>query len=342
VLCHPDQLTVIRDGIAAIRSFGGGATPYAGYRSLLPPALLRELSGLLIPQDPDCSLEAIVIASVWAGPVTHKSGGVASRLGVPLDCQNTPSQPLSVSGVSMPRLALVNPDLSTLDWALEQRPRELQPLIALGGADLMRWGLRVAGGGERNWRLIEVRAIGRLEPESVAWWFERVHCFEFTDQDWLNQVLKVTSGIPYLVGALDKILSEHQMDGENVTSEKLQMALSQFKQNRPAIARDLLKGETSVRLESRETEILLMVAKVCRENPQVPNLLKELTTDWEYYGPAEEQISAADRSAVDLLLQLGFLPRNPKTASRDAFDSLIPLESSDALFDLAQALKSAS
>lgn len=255
-----------------------------------------------------------VLGTLWPQSVTN-SDWLANRLGY---------EPGQLSQRGEPRAAAARAYLEVTpaeaDGVLAARPADAPPAFMVGGADLLRWGLRFAQSGAA----VEVQGQRRLTRAAVDRWFRRVRGFEF-DRDELDRITAVTGRIPYLVCLFYqtlKLVMETE-GGVNVGQDQFALTAAKYEKKLTDHLDQLTAGPDAVRLTLREQELLLMAVVAARAGDfKQPSLLRDVQEYWagrlfeeawarECPGrryPAEYADTAEDRLAVRVVADLGLLP----------------------------------
>ncbi len=120
----------------------------------------------------------------------------------------------------------------------------------------------------------------------------------------------MTSGIPYLVGELHKLVIPQPDDPPTWLGLARWMEIkAQFEKLLPQYTHELKKGAPSVRLTDREISLLNMVVIVSGDSTQ-ETIIANLSENWERYEhPEYRALSSRDEVSVAVLLELGLLPR---------------------------------
>jgi hypothetical protein len=204
-------------------------------------------------------------------------------------------------------------------------------LILVGGADLLRWSLAEPDD-EYFYLLATVRRFGKDELNA---WFGFLYEIELTNLQ-LEGMLKLTAGIPMLVGQLHRLVLPPP--GEPL--DKLDEALwnrvqAEFALCLPHLAGELQNGSPSVRLTPREIEILKMVVYVS-DLATIDSIVSDLVDGWNTFEvpgierPKVSHLSDEDEASVTLLQNLGLLPMR-RAFGLGAIEAILPLEADDAL-----------
>jgi hypothetical protein len=206
-------------------------------------------------------------------------------------------------------------------------------LLIVGGADLLRGALHDVSD---NY-FYDRAAVRRFALDELRAWFDVLYEIEISKQQ-LEEMRRITGGIPYLVGELHRLI----MASNSEPPEKLHDTLwtrvqTQFAEALPRLARELRDGLAAVRLTQREIEILRMVT-LAEYAPTREQLVHDLTEGWEQYErPDLRPLGPDDEASVILLQDLGLLPVHRAFGVRP-LDALLPLDSSDPLHTMMQQL----
>ena len=258
---------------------------------------------------------AAVLGSLWPQSVSREDW-LANRLGF---------DPGRLSHAGQPRDpnkdAYLDVNAADAQKILESRQPNAPPAFLIGGVDLLRWGLHAVQMGNE----IEVQAQGRLSRLAIDRWFRRSpREFGFQGDD-LEQIISVTGRMPYLLQLFDQCLREAvgADGGIHVGPEEFARAKAKYDKRLPECLSRLRSGPETVRLTSREVEILLMVTVVARANGfKHPVLLRDLGADWaeQLYEeqwrkdfptriyPRSWSDDPEERLTVKLVTDLGLLP----------------------------------
>ena len=166
----------------------------------------------------------------------------------------------------------------------------------------------------------------RLTDGRVRWWFQRVRGVELpTEQDY-NEVYRRTAGIPFLVGAFDRLLLPNgpPPGGFNPSALHVQKVYRDFQEQLQTDGFGLVGGPPSRRLLERECDLVRMVHVVSAEFAGDEKLrfsewLREgwtpdmFSSRWEtLYGkrlfPVRYLDEPGDAVGLEALLLLGLLP----------------------------------
>ena len=255
-----------------------------------------------------------VLGTLW--PQSVENGDwLANRLGY---------EPGQLSHRGGPRAATARAYLelsaADADGVLAGRPADAPPAFMVGGADLLRWGLRFA----RPGMAVEVQGQRRLTRPAVDRWFRRVCGFEF-DRDELDRIAAVTGRIPYLVFLFYqtlKLVMETE-GGVNVGQDQFSLTVAKYEKRLPNHVEQLVTGPDAVRLALREREMLLLAVTAARSGEfQQSSLLRDIQEYWaarlfeeawskECPGrkyPTAYADTAEDRLAARVVADLGLLP----------------------------------
>ncbi|MFL5358965.1 hypothetical protein [Archangium sp.] len=338
VLLQEDQTTAIQDQVSAISV--SPPRKQDRVRSLLGGAVLSDLAYALdATETGGLEVAAVIVCSQWAEAIEHPTGGVADRLGFEKGQILDTARVEPLQRAREPRIALsaANPEVAV--QVLAARLQKLPAPLFLGGADLLRWGLRQKS---EEARIHEVAALGRLTALQIQWWFERVRGLEFTGRSRIGDILARTSGIPFLLGLLDRIfITRVGLDGANVSEREVEEVFSSFEQSFGETVKDLQKGGPSVRLEPRESELLRIICRASRDTDDREAFIEAVMEGWPIlYGSelALPAITAADAASLSVLQRLGLLPLRQDRNQALPLEHLTPLPRQDALFQIVEAL----
>lgn len=281
----------------------GDGAPSGIVESVLPDSSLAAIRFIFR----DCSAEecAVVLAAGhWSEALMDDKAGIADRLGYSVKAV------VDASTVANPQEKI--PTYRIFRRATAQMLPALlgaridKPLLLLGGVDLLRAGLeRLFEGGDMT---MDVLPFVTMSRAAVAWWVHDIRAHNLQRAEYVDQIFRLTAGIPLLVGEFVRHLPQASLD---VGDAEMARACRAFDENFEAAARQLVDGPVSVKLTLRELELLRMVGKVAGELQQDIDLQSELPDAWEMCavsGPTPPFHSEEDRIALQLLLCLGLLP----------------------------------
>lgn len=332
-LLQHDAEQVIRQEIRSIRHRGQEAV---GRRhGLLAEERFEFVRNLVSRHDPEYPVRAVVVGSHWQEAVSHMSGGIPDRIGIPPDRVFVSRPP---SGRDEPRLAVSAATPKAFDEILSRRATRMPPPLLIGGADLVRHALSRAGGD-----LIEIVKLGRVPRGTVAWWFERIRGLEFHDADWLEKVMAVTSGVPWLLRWVEQALVGDAHGGIDISTQRLAAVIGGGASAVRDFTAALVDGPASARLTPRELEIVRMLAIVGREyGYRVSNPFDDLSFGWEDYHRKKLDVAAldvvGDSTSVNVVQALGVVPLDPSVSGDDPMRRLFVPPEGDVLYRLAGAL----
>lgn len=220
-------------------------------------------------------------------------------------------------------------------------PKDVMQAVAMddglplftGGADLLRWGLLQPS--ERNFQ--GVASVRRLSPEHLKAWFSELYRIALSDKQ-IDDIYNLTSGVPYLVGELHKLVIPFPDDPPTWLGLARWMEIkSQFEKQIPDIAHELKKGIPAVRLTDREISLLNMVVIVSGDSTR-ETILANLSENWGRYQHSEYRaLSSRDEVSLAVLLELGLLPRRNVTGAAPS-RCLVPVKHDDAIRKLVEHL----
>jgi hypothetical protein len=206
------------------------------------------------------------------------------------------------------------------------------PLLT-GGADLLRWGLLQPA--ERNFQ--GIASVRRLSPEHLKAWFSDIFRIALSDKQ-IEDIYTLTSGIPYLVGELQKFIIPHPEDPPTWLGLARWMEIkAMFEKQIPEMAHELKKGMPSVRLTDREISLLNMVVIVSGDSTR-ENIFENLSENWErYQHPEYRALGSRDEVSLAVLLELGLLPRR-SVSGVEPSRCLLPVKHDDAIRKIVEHL----
>jgi hypothetical protein len=263
------------------------------------------------------TIRALLAVSHWLeprdqNPMTHSKCGIRALTGYPATTEPTYVSPSDVM------------QFIAQDDGL--------PLLT-GGADLLRWGLLQPS--ERNFQ--GVAAVRRFTPDHLKAWFSEVFRIALSDKQ-IEDIYNLTSGIPYLIGQLHKLIVPLPDDPPTWLGLARWMDIKvQFEKQMPEFAHDLKKGIPAVRLTDRELSLLNMVVTVSADSTR-ETIVANLSENWEkYQRPEYRAMSSRDEVSLAVLLELGLLPRHNITGGVPS-KALLPVKHDDAIRKLAEHL----
>ena len=208
-------------------------------------------------------------------------------------------------------------------------------LMFTGGADLLRWSLTQPSNGHFD----ALATVRRLTLDHIRAWFHDIYKIELAEPQ-LNDIYRLTSGIPLLVGEMHKLIV-HDADAPPswIGFELWTTVLTNFGNRLPALAHELTHGSSTIRLTEREIEILKMMVIASDDFATPETIVAGLTTEWsDYRHPEFQPLSPADAGSVAVLERLGMLPTRDGAASSSPIQSLVPLQHDDALRQVVRYL----
>ncbi|WP_348262346.1 hypothetical protein P8935_21430 [Telmatobacter sp. DSM 110680] len=206
------------------------------------------------------------------------------------------------------------------------------PLLT-GGADLLRWGLLQPS--ERNFQ--GVASVRRFTVEHLRAWFSDLFRIALSDKQ-IEDIFNLTSGIPYLVGELHKLIVPQPDEPPTWLGLARWMEIkAQFEKQLPQYAHELKKGIPAVRLTDREISLLNMVV-IASGDSTAETIVANLSDNWEkYQHPEYRALSSRDEVSVAVLLELGLLPRRNVMGGAPS-KALLPVKQDDAIRKIAELL----
>ncbi|HEU5457522.1 MAG TPA: hypothetical protein VFU68_02775, partial [Terracidiphilus sp.] len=208
-------------------------------------------------------------------------------------------------------------------------------LLFTGGADLLRWSLSQPPNGHFD----ALATVRRLTLDHIRAWFHDIYKIELAEPQ-LNDIFRLTSGIPLLVGEMHKLIV-HDADAPPswIGFELWTTVLTNFGNRLPALAHELTHGSSTIRLTEREIDILKMMVIASDDFATPESIVSGLTTEWsDYRHPEFQPLSAADAGSVAVLERLGLLPTREGTGSTASIQALVPLQHDDALRQVVRYL----
>lgn len=263
------------------------------------------------------TIRALLAVSHWLeprdqNPMTHAKCGIRALTGYP-----PTTEPVYVAPSDVTQYIAEDDGL---------------PLLT-GGADLLRWGLLQPS--ERNFQ--GVASVRRFTAEHLKAWFSEIFRIALSDKQ-IDDIYNLTSGIPYLVGEVHKLIIPQPDDPPTWLGLARWMEIKvQFDKQLPEYAHELKKGSPSVRLTDREISLLNMVVIVSSDSTR-ETIVANLSDNWEkYQHPEYRALSSRDEVSLAVLLELGLLPRRNVTGGVPS-QALMPVKQDDAIRKIAELL----
>lgn len=263
------------------------------------------------------TIRALIAVSQWIEPATrnpvfHPKCGICAITGYP--------------EISAP--SVVSPSDVTQAISLDDG----LPLLT-GGADLLRWGLLQPA--ERSFQ--GIASIRRLSSDHLKAWFSELYRIALSDKQ-IDDICNLTSGIPYLVGELHKLIIPLPDDPPTWLGLARWMDIkAQFEKQIPEFAHELKKGVPSVRLTDRELSLLNMVA-IVSNGSTAETIAADLSDNWERFEhPEYRAFSSRDEVSLEVLLDLGLLPKRNVTGVAPS-RCLLPVKQDDVIHKLVEHL----
>ncbi len=206
------------------------------------------------------------------------------------------------------------------------------PLLT-GGADLLRWGLLQPS--DRNFQ--GVASVRRFTVEHLKAWFSDLFRIALSDKQ-IEDIFNLTSGIPYLVGELHRLIIPQPDDPPTWLGLARWMEIkAQFEKQLPQYAHELKRGAALVRLTDRELSLLNMVAIVSADSTP-ETMVANLSDNWEkFQHPQYRALSSRDEVSLAVLLELGLLPRRNVSGGAPS-EALVPVRHDDAIRKVVELL----
>lgn len=245
-------------------------------------------------------------------PMTHPKCGIRTLLGYP----------------ATPEAVYVDPS-EVMQCIAED---DGLPLLT-GGADLLRWGLLQPS--ERNFQ--GVASVRRMTVEHLKAWFSEIYRIALSDKQ-IEDIYNLTSGIPYLIGELHKLIIPQPDDPPTWLGLARWMEIkAQFEKLLPEYTHTLKRGPSIVRLTDRELSLLNMVVIVSGDSTR-ETIVANLSENWEKYEhPEYRALSSRDEVSLAVLLELGLLPRRNVSGGVPS-KALEPVKQDDAIRKLVELL----
>ena len=154
----------------------------------------------------------------------------------------------------------------------------------------------------------------------------------------IEDIYNLTSGIPYLVGELHKLIIPQPDDPPTWLGLARWMDIkAQFEKLLPDYAHTLKRGESTVRLTDREISLLNMVVIVSEDSTR-ETIVANLSENWEkYQHPEYRALSSRDEVSLAVLLELGLLPRRNVIGGVPS-KALVPVKQDDAIRKVVEHL----
>jgi hypothetical protein len=205
------------------------------------------------------------------------------------------------------------------------------PLL-VGGADLLRWGLLQPS--EHNFQ--GIASVRRLSPDHLKAWFSELYRIALSDKQ-IDDIYNLTSGIPYLVGELHKLIIPTDDPPTWLGLARWIEIKSQFEKQIPEMAHDLKKGVPAVRLTDREISLLNMIVIVSDDSTPA-TIFTNLSENWDrYQHPEYRALSTRDEVSLAVLQELGLLPRRNVTGALPS-RCILPVDRDDAIRKIVEHL----
>jgi hypothetical protein len=206
------------------------------------------------------------------------------------------------------------------------------PLLT-GGADLLRWGLLQPS--ERNFQ--GIASVRRFTVEHLRAWFSDTFRIALSDKQ-IDDIFNLTSGIPYLVGELHKLIIPQPDEPPTWLGLARWMEIkAQFEKQLPQYAHELKKGSQTVRLTDREISLLNMVVIVSGDSTP-ETIVANLSDNWNnYQHPEYRAFGSRDEVSLAVLLELGLLPRRNVMGGAPS-KALLPVRQDDVIHKIAESL----
>ena len=205
------------------------------------------------------------------------------------------------------------------------------PLL-VGGADLLRWGLLQPS--EHNFQ--GIASVRRLSPEHLKAWFSELFRIALSDKQ-IDDIYNLTSGIPYLVGELHKLIIPTDDPPTWLGLARWIEIKSHFEKQMSEMAHDLKKGAPGVRLTDREISLLNMIVTVSADSTP-DTILANLSENWDrYQHPEYRSLSSRDEVSLAVLQELGLVPRRSVTGALPS-RCILPVGREDAIRKIVEHL----
>ena len=327
-----DVAQEVRKHIQAIHGSKHAKAP----ESVLPDKALKDVRYCFHELEDIGQYKVVVIGGQWTVPLLDRRGGIADQLG----CNDsTVALTLGSGNVAF----LVNSGVRLFGgvrasvWDALVAAPATKPLIAIGSMDL----LRVAHRHDSECEMPPVRIVpvGRLDAQTISWWFEKVRALHFSTSDAIAMIMQLTEGIPLLVRHLDGCFA--QDNGAEISKIDFQRAERLFIDQLPTCAALLIDPASDARLTARELELLVLahkVAKAAKDGAEEFDLDLEFGVYFELLDPAlrgdvaNPMTLPEDGLCLEMLTKTGLLLRVPGTSTTSS-----PLGRVKVLHDSAMA-----
>jgi hypothetical protein len=330
VLRPGDQLSSLQQEIGALRRGGKVADYRIATFSILSRNEAETFEYWLSQPTAELTPGALIVGAQWEAPVIHESGGVPAIL----DIERTASASQLDDNLwsTYERVAIIQATPEIAEQFLTRRRicGALPPPLFIGGADLLRWTLA-----KRVAESHEVASVRRMKSHDLSWWFEKVRGLDLPTSA-LEIVMQLTAGIPLLVGIMDHLLVGDSGGAVALSESEFGDRIEGFEAQLENAAKLLLGGDSSVRLDPRELELLRMFVCV----GPVSNIYEDLTELWDLYRDrcGCEPLRETDWLPLAVLQGLGLLPIDSEKRITSPFDALASVKTDDPLNRIVQHL----
>jgi hypothetical protein len=176
-----------------------------------------------------------------------------------------------------------------------------------------------------------------MTVEHLKAWFSEIFRIALSDKQ-IEDIYNLTSGIPYLVGELHKLVIPQPEDPPTWLGLARWMEIkAQFEKLLPEFAHTLKRGASTVRLTDRELSLLNMVVIVSGDSTQ-ETIGSNLSENWEKYEhPEYRALSSRDEVSLAVLLELGLLPRRNVSGGVPS-KALLQVKQDDAIRKLVELM----
>lgn len=286
--------------------------------------------------------ELVIFGSQWMDSLVDPKVGIPDRLGCnPPSVVHMGDESNYIDQFDLTRQVFTN--VGEKNWSAFLASARTRPATLIGGIDLQRCARSDFYSDFP--REIEPIRVGRIPEATIEWWFQVARALHFASANAIQQIAKVTAGVPLLLRAFNALL-EHPLASE-VSHSELAAAFARFDQQLPTFAQRLKSGPSDVRLTEREIELLRMVHHVAKEVESTFDLGRDFPEHWamcadtmkgEYRAPLTDK---DDNISLLVLLDSGLLAQ-PSSAPPKGASALgnVEVQIGDAVGNLVRLLES--